>query len=168
MTACIRRREFITLLGGAAVAWPLAARAQQAARVRRIGVLMAFSQNDPEGTVWLSMFTKGLQELGWTDGTSAQFEVRWSAGNPEQMRIFAKELIDLQPDAILSHGTPVTRALHRETQTIPIVFVTVGDPVGDGYVASLARPGGNLTGFICRSRNGRQVARVTHGDRTKR
>jgi putative ABC transport system substrate-binding protein len=144
----MKRREFITLVGGAAAAWPLMARAQQPDRMRRIGVLMAFSENDPEGTVWLSNFTKGLQELGWTDGRNAQVDIRWGAGNPERMRMFAKELVNLQPDVILSHGTPVTRALQRETRTIPIVFVTVGDPVGDGYVASLPRPGGNLTGFI--------------------
>jgi putative tryptophan/tyrosine transport system substrate-binding protein len=143
----MRRREFIAGLSAAA-AWPVAARAQQAERVRRIGVLMAFGENDPEGRSWLSRFTNGLEQVGWIDGRNAQLIVRWAAGDPERTPVLAKDLVSLQPEAILSHGTPVTRALQRETSTIPIVFVTVGDPVGDGYAASLSRPGGNLTGFI--------------------
>jgi putative ABC transport system substrate-binding protein len=98
--------------------------------------------------LWLSSFTQALQELGWTDGRNVQFDVRWGASNVERNKTFAKELVSLQPDVILSHGTPVTAAFQRETRTIPIVFVTVADPVGAGYVASLPRPGGNLTGFI--------------------
>jgi putative tryptophan/tyrosine transport system substrate-binding protein len=144
----VKRREFITLLGGAAVAWPLAARAQQVDSVRRIGVLMSYSENDAEAKAYLSGFTQGLQELGWTDGRNARIDVRWAAGSVDRMRAFAKELVDLQPHVILSNTTPVTAVLQRETRTIPIVFVVVSDPVGDGFVASLARPGGNLTGFI--------------------
>ena len=144
----MKRREFITLLGGAAAAWPRAVWAQQVASVRRIGVLMSYSENDAEAKAYLSGFTQGLQELGWTDGRNARIDVRWAAGSSDRMRVFAKELVDLQPHVILSTTTPVTAALQRATQTIPIVFVVVSDPVGDGFVASLARPGGNLTGFI--------------------
>ncbi len=144
----MRRRDFITLLGGAAVAWPLFARAQQPNRVRRIGVLMAYGETDAEAKVELSGFTQGLAELGWTDGRNVRIDVRWAAGKIERIQMFAKELVDLQPDAILAHGTPVTAALQRETRTIPIVFVTVSDPVGSGFVAGLPRPGGNITGFI--------------------
>jgi putative tryptophan/tyrosine transport system substrate-binding protein len=144
----MQRREFIKLIGGAAAAWPLAARAQQVASMRRIGVLMSYSENDAEAKAYLSGFTQGLQELAWTDGRNARIDVRWAAGSVDRMRIFAKELVDLQPHVILSNTTPVTAALQRETRTIPIIFVIVSDPVGDGFVASLARPGGNLTGFI--------------------
>ena len=130
------RREFITLLGGAAVAWPLAARAQQPAeRMRRIGVLMSI-ENDPDGKAQLSGFMQGLAEIGWTDGRNLRMEIRWGGGAA------------LQPDVILAHGTPATAALQRETRTIPIVFVTVTDPVGDGFVAGLPHPGENITGFL--------------------
>jgi putative tryptophan/tyrosine transport system substrate-binding protein len=148
MTACIRRREFITLIAGAAAAWPLAARAQQSEHVRRVGVLMAFDENDPEAKAYLSGFTQGLAELGWTDGRNLRMDVRGAAGNVDRMRMSAKELLDLQPDVILAHGTPSTAAFQRETRTIPIVFASVSDPVGEGFVASLPRPGGNITGFI--------------------
>jgi putative ABC transport system substrate-binding protein len=114
----------------------------------RIGVLMALGENDPEAKAWLSAFTQGLQELGWTDGRNLRMEVRWAAGDVDRMRMFAKELVDLRPDAILSHTTPGTAALQRETRTIPVVFAGISDPVGDGFVAGLPRPGGNLTGFI--------------------
>jgi putative ABC transport system substrate-binding protein len=143
----MRRREFITLLGGAAAAWPLAARAQQGERMRRIGVLMEPPEDDPEGKAHLSGFTQALGELGWTDGRNLRMDVRWAAGSFERTRMFAKELVDLQPDVILARGTPATAAFQRETRTIPIVFVAVGDPVGSGFVASLPRPGGNITGF---------------------
>jgi putative tryptophan/tyrosine transport system substrate-binding protein len=143
----LRRREFITVLGGAAV-WPHAAHAQQPGRMRRIGVLMPFGETDPEAKAWFSGFTQGLAELGWTDGRNLRMDVLWAAGNVDLMRIFAKGLIDLRPDVILAHTTPVTAALQRETRTIPIVFAAVSDPVGDGFVAGLPRPGGNLTGFI--------------------
>jgi putative tryptophan/tyrosine transport system substrate-binding protein len=143
----MRRREFITGLGSA-VAWPLVARAQQGERVRRIGVLMAFDETDPEGKARYSGFTQGLAELGWNNGPNLQMDVRWAADNADRMRMFAKELVDLQPDVMLAIGTSATAALQRETRTIPIVFAAIGDPVGDGFVAGLPRPGGNLTGFI--------------------
>jgi putative tryptophan/tyrosine transport system substrate-binding protein len=142
----IRRRDFITLLGGAA-AWPLAAQAQQADRMPRIGVLIEFAENDPEASAYLSGFTRGLAELGWTDGRNLRMDVRWAAGNVDRMRMFAKELIDLRPELILASSTPVTAAVQRETRTIPIVFVFVADPVGARLVASLPHPGGNITGF---------------------
>jgi len=143
----MRRREFIGGLGGA-VAWPLAARAQQNDRMRRIGVLMNLSADDPVAQTLLSGFTQGLSELDWADGRNLRVDVRWAAGNVDLMPMFAKELVDLQPDVILSHTPPETIALQRETRTIPIVFVNVSDPVGPGFVANLSRPGGNLTGFI--------------------
>jgi ABC-type uncharacterized transport system substrate-binding protein len=142
----LTRREFITLLGGM-VAWPVAAGAQRADRMRRIGVLMAFDENDPLAKGWLSDFTQGLAELGWTDGRTVRMDVRWAAGSVDRMRTFAKELVELQPDVIFASTTPVTAALQRETRTIPIVFVIVSDPVGAGFVAGLPRPGGNITGF---------------------
>jgi putative ABC transport system substrate-binding protein len=144
----IRRRDFISLLGGTAAAWPLAARAQQGDRMRRIGVVINRDENDPEGRALLSGFTQGLAELGWTDGRNVRMDVRWGAGNVDRMRRLAKELVDLQPDVILAHTTPATAAVQRETRTIPIVFTLVSDPVGDGFVAGLPRPTGNITGFI--------------------
>src|SRR2546430_14130503 len=119
----IRRREFITLLGGATAAGPVAARAQQPDRMRRVGVLMSLGENDPEAKAWLSGFTQGLAELGWANGRNVRMDVRWAAGNVDRARMFAKELVDLQAEIILAHGTPVTAALQRETRTIPIVFV---------------------------------------------
>jgi putative tryptophan/tyrosine transport system substrate-binding protein len=143
----MRRREFIAGLGGAA-AWPLAARAQQLDRMRRIGVLLGFDENDPGAKPALSGFMQGLTELGWTDGRNLRIDVRWAAGNVDRARTFAKELVNLQPDVILTQGTSVTAALQQETRTIPIVFAVVADPVGAGFVAGLPRPGGNITGFI--------------------
>jgi putative tryptophan/tyrosine transport system substrate-binding protein len=143
----VKRRDVITLLGSATVAWPLAARAQQPERMRRIGVLMAFDENDPKTKDWLSNFTQGLAELGWTDGRTVRMDVRWAAGSVDRMRTFAKELVQLQPDLIVAGATPATAALQRETRAIPIVFVVVSDPVGAGFVAGLPRPGGNITGF---------------------
>jgi putative ABC transport system substrate-binding protein len=144
----MKRREFMTLVGGAA-AWPLAARAQQQSeRMRRIGVLMGFDENDPEAKGWLSGFVRGLAELGWTGGRNVRLDVRWAAGDPNRMRVLAKELVNLQPDVILSETTSSTAALERETRTIPIVFAIVGDPVSSGLVSSLRSPGGNLTGFM--------------------
>jgi putative ABC transport system substrate-binding protein len=121
----IRRRDFITLLGGTAATWPLAAGAQQPERMRRIGVLMSVEENDPEGKTQLSQFTQGLAESGWTDGRNLRMEVRWGGGDVNRTRTFAKELVALQPDVILAQGTPGTAALQRETRTIPIVFATV-------------------------------------------
>jgi len=144
----IRRREFITLLGGAA-AWPLTARAQQPNQVRRIAVLMFGDENDPvRGTKgWLATFTRRLAELGWTDGRNLRMNVRWDGDNVDRQRMYAKELADLQPDVILAGATPQTAAFQQQTSTIPIVFVLVSDPIGSGFVASLPRPGGNITGF---------------------
>jgi putative tryptophan/tyrosine transport system substrate-binding protein len=143
----MRRREFIAGIGGAAV-WPVVARAQQGDRMRRVGVLMGYDENDPEAKGWLSGFIHGLLELGWIDGRNVRMDVRWAAGNVDRMRLFAKELVNLQPDVILANSTPTTAALQRETRTTPIVFAGVPDPVGEGFVASLPRPGGNATGFI--------------------
>jgi len=142
----VRRREFITLLGGA-TGWPLAVCAQQPARLRRIGVLIGFAETDPAVRSWLGAFRDTLANLGWTEGSNLRIEVRWAGDDPDRMKTFAKELVDLRPDAILSVTTPVTGALIRETQTIPIVIATVADPISSGFVANLGRPGGNLTGF---------------------
>jgi putative ABC transport system substrate-binding protein len=143
----VKRREFITLLGGAAATWPVAARAQQADRPRRIGVLMPFAMTDAAGKIELAGFAQQLKNLGWTDGGNLRIDYRWAAGNPENMQAMAKELIALQPDVLFSRSTPVTKALLQQTRTIPLVFAVVSDPVGDGFVASVARPGGNATGF---------------------
>ena len=142
----MRRREFITLLVGAA-AWPLAARAQQLDRMRRIGVLMGFAESDPTAQSWLAAFRNALAQLGWSEGNNLRIEVRWGAADPDRIRTLAKELVDLRPDAIFDQTTPVTDAFARVTQTIPIVFVYVADPIGSGFAASLARPGRNITGF---------------------
>jgi putative ABC transport system substrate-binding protein len=141
------RRKFITLLGGAAAAWPLAARAQQAKQMRLVGVLQDLAESEPAAQSEVEAFRGALAKLGWTEGSNFRIEVRWAAGNLDRMKALAKELVDLQPDAILARGTPVTGALARETRTIPIVFVVVADPIGAGFAASLARPGGNITGF---------------------
>jgi putative tryptophan/tyrosine transport system substrate-binding protein len=142
----MRRRAFITLLGGAAAAWPLAARAQ-GERVRRIGVLVAYAESDPEAQARIAAFRQGLRGLGWTEGHNLRMELGWGTGDPDRARTFATELLSLAPDVILAHGTPALTALHQATRTIPVVFVSVIDPVGAGYVQSLALPGGNITGF---------------------
>ena len=142
----MRRREFITLVGGA-VAWPLAARAQQPERVRRIGVLMGRSANDKEGQAFVAAFLQGLQELGWSDGRNAIVDIRWSADNNADARKYAAELVALAPDVILAQSSNAVASLQQVTSTVPIVFALVADPVGAGYVDSLARPGGNITGF---------------------
>jgi putative ABC transport system substrate-binding protein len=143
----MRRREFVALLGGAAAGWPFAARAQQADRIRRIGVLMSYASTDPEGQALLTEFTRHLAELGWAEGRNVRIDVRWGGSNVDLLHSFAKELIGLQPDVLLASSTPTTAALARETQTIPIIFTLVADPVGNRFVASLAHPGGNITGF---------------------
>jgi putative ABC transport system substrate-binding protein len=143
----MKRRDFFGLLGGAA-AWPLTARAQQPDRMRRIGVLMGWSDMDPEYRGRLAAFQTELSKLGWTDGQNLRIDVRWTLGDVERARFLAKELVDLKPDVILSGATPPTAELQRETRTIPIVFVNVSDPVGSGFVARLPQPGGNLTGFV--------------------
>ena len=142
----MRRRDFFTLFGGAAAAWPLVARAQQPERMRRIGVLTAFAENDVEGQARAKAFLQRLQDLGWTDGRNVRIEFRWVT-DPDHIRAIAAELIRLTPDVILAYGSPVLTALRRETSSIPIVFVQVTNPVGGGFVASLAHPGGNITGF---------------------
>jgi putative ABC transport system substrate-binding protein len=143
----MQRREFIALLGGVAAGWPLAARAQSG-RMRRIGVLMYSSENDPEGKAEFAGFKLGISESGWTDGRNVRLDVRWGAGNVDRMQMLAKELVGLEPDVIFAASTPAAVALHRETRTIPIVFVLVVDPVGEGLVASVPRPAGNITGFL--------------------
>jgi putative ABC transport system substrate-binding protein len=142
----MRRRQFITLLGGTAVAWPLGARAQQPERMRRIGVLMSTAK-DGQGQDRIAAFVRGLQQLGWTDGRNVQIEQRWASGDAERIRRYAVELVALAPDVILATGTPTMVPLQQTTRTVPIVFVVVVDPVGAGFVDSLARPGGNATGF---------------------
>ena len=144
----MQRREFITHLGGVAVAWPLAARAQQPTGMRRIGVLIAFAPDDPESKARIAKFDQALDKLGWSEGRQVHIDVRFAAGNPDQYSVFAKQLVALQPNVIVAHTTLVTTALQRESRTIPIVFVNVSDPVGAGFVASLARPGTNLTGVL--------------------
>jgi len=142
----IRRREFIIFLGAAAAAWPRAARAQQPDRVRRVGVLMGIA-DDFEGQARISVFRQALQALGWSEGRNIQFIYRWSGGDVAHARQFAKELLDLRSDVLLTNSTPVTVAVRDTTRTTPTIFVQVSDPVGAGVVQSLARPGGNLTGF---------------------
>jgi putative ABC transport system substrate-binding protein len=142
----ILRREFITLLGGAAAAWPLPAPAQQADRVRRIGVLMPGDENDPEWKNRLSALTKALADLGWTDGRNLRMDLRWAAGDTNRIRALAQELVGLQPDIIVTTTTPATVALQLETRTIPIV-ASVSEPVASGIVPRLNQPGGNITGF---------------------
>ena len=145
----MRRREFLSLLGSVAAAWPLAARAQQADQLRRIGVLMGYAESDSDARAWYAAFREALQKLGWTEGRNIQIDTRWATpDDAESMRRFAMELVALQPDLLLSSTTPTTTALLQQTHTIPIVFAIVTDPIGSGFVASFARPGGNVTGFI--------------------
>src|SRR5262245_14659611 len=143
----IGRREFITLLGGAAAAWPVAARAQQDGRVRRIGVLMPFDETDPVAKTIVSAFTQALADLGWTDGRNVRMDFRWGRGDNNRIRALAQELVGLQPDSITTNGTTAPIAVQRETRTIPTVFANVSDPVASGLVATLNQPGGNITGF---------------------
>src|SRR6516225_5241065 len=144
----MKRREFITLLGGAAAAWPLAARAQQQGdRVRRIGVLMSFDENDPTMKLRVSAFTQALADLGWTDGRNVRMDLRWGRGDINRIRALAQELVGLHPDIILTNTTPTTVALHQDTRTIPIVFASAADRVASGIVPRLDHPSGNITGF---------------------
>jgi putative ABC transport system substrate-binding protein len=143
----MRRREFTKLLGGATLAWSVAAHAQKTERVRRIGVLTAASESDQDGQSAVAAFRKELLKLGWSEDRNIKFDIRWAAGDSELMKRFAKELVALQPDLILTSSTPAAAAVVQLTHTIPIVFVIVADPVGSGFVASLPRPGGNATGF---------------------
>src|SRR5262245_54982745 len=142
----MRRREFITLLGGAAAAWPLAARAQQPERMRRIGVLMALAVDDPEGQTRIKVFEQGLNELGWSVERNLRIDYRWGARDTNRYRSYAAELLALAPDVVVAVGSSAMGAL-QATRSVPVVFVQVGDPVGAGFVESLSRPGGNATGF---------------------
>jgi putative ABC transport system substrate-binding protein len=143
----MRRRDFIKVVAGAVAAWPVAARAQQRERMRRIGVLMNASENDPESQRRVATLVQVLKEFGWTEGRNVRIDYRWAAGDTGRAHSFANELVDLQPDVLVGTGSPQVPALVNATRTIPIVFVNVSDPVGAGIVASLARPGGNVTGF---------------------
>jgi putative tryptophan/tyrosine transport system substrate-binding protein len=143
----IGRRQFITLLGGAAAGWPLAARSQPGERARRIGVLMNLSENDPEAQGLVAAFREGLAQLGWIDGRNVRIDYRWSAGDLDRIRRYAAELVALPPEVILAYGGSTVGPLQQVTRTVPIVFVEVIDPVGAGFVMGLARPGGNTTGF---------------------
>ena len=144
----MRRRDFITILGGAVVASPIAARAQQSERMRRVGVLTTAAENDATEQRRQAAFRRRFDELGWRAGRNIQIDYRWAANNADRLRIFAKELVELKPDLIFAETTPATAAVLGETRTIPIVFVVVSDPVGSGFVTSLNRPGGNVTGFM--------------------
>jgi ABC-type uncharacterized transport system substrate-binding protein len=144
----VKRREFITFLGGAAVAWPLAARAQQQSqRIRSVGVLMAVAESDADVRAGVAMFQQSLQELGWSDGRNIRIDYRWGDADVDRIQALAKELVGLQPDVLVAHSTPSAKGLLQATRSIPIVFLTVTDPLGQGLVASLSRPGANITGF---------------------
>ena len=143
----MRRREFTSLVLGTAMTWPCASRAQQSGRVLLIGVLMGFAESDPIAQSMVAAFRSALPKLGWTEGSNVRIELRWAGPDPNRANALAKELADLRPDAMLGQTTPVVRALAREMPNSPIVFVTVSDPIGSGFAVSLARPGGNITGF---------------------
>jgi putative ABC transport system substrate-binding protein len=141
------RRDFIKVLVGSPVVWPLAVRAQQPDRMQLVGVLMGYAESDPAAQSQVAVFRSALAKLGWTEGSNLRIELRWGTGDADRIRTLAKELVDLRPNAILGQTTPVISALAREAQAIPIVFVQVSDPIASGFAASLARPGGNITGF---------------------
>ena len=144
----MQRRHFITLIGGAAAAWPLAATSQHADQMRRIGVLVAYAEGDPEMQARLMAFRQGLEQLGWSEGRNIRFDIRFAPAGAGQEHSRAQELVALKPDVIFAHTPQVVASLQRESRAIPVVFVGVADPVGAGFVASLSRPGGNLTGFL--------------------
>jgi putative ABC transport system substrate-binding protein len=148
MASYIGRRKFLATLGGAAVAWPLAARAQQRERVRRIGVLMSYAADDPAGQARLLAFAQELAQSGWIDGRNVRIDVRWGAVDPERIRSYAAELVALAPDVVLATGSAIVGSLLQATRAVPIVFVQVAEPVGAGFVETLPRPGGNATGFM--------------------
>jgi putative ABC transport system substrate-binding protein len=164
VTAKMKRREFITLLGGAAATWPLAAGAQQGERMRRIGVLTPFPADDAEGHARLTAFTQALQQLGWTVGQNVRIDYRWGPGNPATMRKYATELVALQPDVILAITSAAVAPLLEASRAVPIVFALVADPVAAGYVESLARPGGNAipSSNIQSAGNGWSYSRRSH------
>jgi putative ABC transport system substrate-binding protein len=146
MAIGIGRRQLITALGGAAISWPLAAVAQSGS-IRRVGVLMSSDESDLEYQTFIKIFVRQLQDLGWMDGRNLRIDYRWAAADPDRIRTFAKELVELKPDLLVSQNTPTTAALLQQTRTIPIVFIVVSDPIGSGFVGSLPHPGGNVTGF---------------------
>jgi ABC-type uncharacterized transport system substrate-binding protein len=148
MASHIARRKFLAALGGAAAAWPLAARAQQGERVRRIGVLMPFAEDNPVGQARLAAFRQGLLQLGWADGRNVRIDSRWGAGDASLTRTYARELVALAPDVVMAVSSGAVAPLREVTRTVPIVFAVVADPVGAGYVDNLAQPGGNVTGFL--------------------
>ena len=139
----MERREFITLLGGGAVLWPLTARAQQPERMRRLGVLMAVAESDTDALKGIGILQQRLQELGWKNGDNLRVDYRWGNGDADRIQALAKELVDLQPDVLVGHSTPSAKGLLKQTHTIPIVFLSVTDPMGQGLVSSLSHPGGN-------------------------
>ena len=143
----MRRREFIGLLLGATVSWPLGGRAQHAGHVRRIGFLLGLTENDPEGHARIAAFRQGLEASGWTEGRNIRIDYRFAGGDPERVRSYAAELVASAPDLIVAHSAPVVAALKQATSTTPVVFVVVNDPMGQAFIASLAHPGGNITGF---------------------
>ena len=143
----MRRRDFIISLGGAAAAWPMAARAQQGAGMRRVSLLMGIAENDPEAQSRVKAFQKGLRDLGWLEGRNIRIDYRFAAGDPNRIKEYVAELVKLTPDVIVGNSTPVVAALRQATSTIPIVFAVVNDPVGQGFISSLAHPGGNITGL---------------------
>jgi putative tryptophan/tyrosine transport system substrate-binding protein len=147
MATHIRRRQLLSAFAGAVANWPFAVDAQQSERLRRIGVLMTPAENDPAATSGIAAFRQSLQELGWSEGRNVHIDYRWGGGNIDRIRAGAKELIELSPDVIVAHSTPPVKALVQGTRSIPIVFLTVTDPLGQGLVASMAHPGGNVTGF---------------------
>jgi putative ABC transport system substrate-binding protein len=143
----LRRREFLGVLGGAAAAWRLEARAQDAGTVRRVGVLSSIGESDLEAQAMAAAFQQALRKAGWVDGRNLRIDHRWAAGIPGRVEVFAQQLIALQPDVVVAHTTPSVMALRKETDTIPIVFLQVSDPIGSGFITNLAHPGGNITGF---------------------
>jgi putative tryptophan/tyrosine transport system substrate-binding protein len=144
----VKRRELITLLGGAAVAWPLSARAQQPDRIRRVGVLMGLAEDDPDSKARLAAFRQGLEKLGWSEGRNIRLDVRFALpADEQQAQMLAKELLGVSPDAVVAQTTALTAAFRRQSRNVPIVFIAVGDPIGAGFIANLARPGSNLTGL---------------------
>ena len=147
MAICIRRREFIVALGGIAAAWPLASHAQQSERMRRIGALMLYPEDDPQGQLRATAFQQGLQQLGWIVGRNVQIDFQWGFGDADWLRSAAAQLLRQAPDVILANGTPAARTMQHASRTVPVIFIAGSDPVLDGLVPSLAHPGGNLTGF---------------------
>ena len=143
----MKRREFIAMLGSVAAAWPFAARSQQTTASRHVGVFMGLAETDPFTIKYVQALRGGLEKLGWTEDQNIQFIYRYAAGDPDLARTYAKQLVELAPDLIVGHTTPVAAALSQATHTIPVVFVSITDPVRDGFVSSIARPGGNMTGF---------------------